>query len=150
MKVLVKFSDLRKLQDKANWMKEMHDDFNRKLDTAIKNEKNFREIIKNKDTEIIKLQWKLDKVTDTTEEIKLLTAENNVLIEENNKLKVYTERKQPKFWFGDMVKMADRKTEFKIEEIILLKNVFHYSSSRLSEFFIEDIIELVTDENISK
>ena len=49
MKVLVKFSDLRKLQDKANWLKEMHDDSNRKLDTAIKNEKNFREIIKNKD-----------------------------------------------------------------------------------------------------
>ena len=87
MRISIKFSDLRKLQDKVCWFKERYDDSNRKLDVAIKNEKSFQEIIKNKDTEIIKLQCKLDEIVDTAEEVKLLTAENNALTEENNKLK---------------------------------------------------------------
>ena len=151
MKVLVKFSDLRKLQDKANRMKEMHDDFNRKLDTAIKNEKNFREIIKNKDTEIIKLQCKLDEVTDTTEEIKLLTAENNVLTEENNRLKTYAERKQPKFWFGDRVRIKkDTDEEFIIGRMLLENDVFLFSDALEDYYYYEEHeLELVY-ENISK
>ena len=142
MKVLVKFSDLRKLKDKNKFaMREIE-----KLNNCISD---MSDCLDAQDKKIDRLKADNEKTKDASEEIKLLTAENSVLVEENNKLKVYAERKQPKFWFGDMVKTADRKTEFKIEEIILLNNVFHYSS-RLSKFFIEDIIELVTDENISK
>ena len=146
MKVKVKFSDLRKLQDKADWLKERYDDSNRKLDNAIKNEKSFQETIKNKDTEIIKLQCKLDEATDTAEEIKLLTAENNVLIEENNKLKKYAERKQPKFWFGDKVKIKNGSI-FYIEYLKKEGNIFGYSSSKIDFYHEERELELV-DENI--
>ena len=82
------------------------------------------------------------------EEVKLLTAENAVLTEENNKLKVYAERKQPKFWFGDRVRVGDVITEFEIVEIALEYDIFYYSES-CSERFSEYMLELA-DENISK
>ena len=148
MRVLVKFSDLKKLQDKADWLKERYDDSNRKLDNAIKNEKSFQETIKNKDIEIIKLQCKLDEAADTAEEVKLLTAENNVLIEENNKLKTYAERKQPKFWFGDKVKIKNGSI-FYIEYLKKEGNIFGYSSSKIDFYYEENYLELV-DEDISK
>ena len=146
MRVLVKFSDLKKLQDKADWLKERYDDSNRKLDNAIKNEKSFQETIKNKDIEIIKLQCKLDEAADTAEEVKLLTAENNVLIEENNKLKTYAERKQPKFWFGDKVKIKNGSI-FYIEYLKKEGNIFGYSSSKI-DFYHEEIELELVDENI--
>ena len=71
-----------------------------------------------------------------------------MLIEENNKLKTYAERKQPKFWFGDRVRVGDVITEFEIVEIALEDDIFYYSES-CSERFSEYMLELA-DENISK
>ena len=151
MRVLVKFSDLRKLKDENKFLKD-----NIKILEIRKNELN---------SETIRLDNALDKAIErereleneieiaryTAEEVKLLTAENNVLIEENNKLKTYAERKQPKFWFGDRVRIKEDTGEVFIIGRIILKNDVFLFSDILGDysFYGEHELELI-DENISK
>ena len=151
MKVLVKFSDLRKLKDENKFMKE--------------NIKDLENRIYELNSETIKLDNALDKSVEkereleaeletakyAAEEVKLITAENNVLIEENNKLKKYAERKQPKFWFGDRVRIKEDTDEVFIIGRMLFKNDVFLFSDTLGDysFYKENELELV-DENISK
>ena len=149
MRVLVKFSDLKKLKDENKFLNanvkslenriyELNSEtirLDNALDKAVEKER--------------ELETKLETAKDATEEIKLLTAENAVLIEESNKLKTYTERKQPKFWFGDRV--IDKKTMevFEINQISFKNGSFFYSSVGNLKINLENNLEL-SDENISK
>ena len=151
MRVLVKFSDLRKLQDENKFLKD-----NIKILEIRKNELNLETIrLDNALDKAIErereLEAKLENARYTAEEVKLLTAENNVLTEENNKLKTYVERKQPKFWFGDMVRIKEYTDEVFIVGRMLFKNDVFLFSDTLGDysFYEENELELV-DENISK
>ena len=151
MRVLVKFSDLRKLKDENKFLKANIKDLENRiyelnsetirldnaLDKAIERER--------------ELEAKLENAKDTAEEIKLLTAENNVLIEENNKLKKYAERKQPKFWFGDMVRIKEDTGEVFIIGRMLFEDDVILFSDTLGDYALyeENELELV-DEDISK
>ena len=144
MKVLVKFSDLRKLQDKNKFaMREIE-----KLNNCISD---MSDCLDAKDKKIDRLKADNEKTKDASEEIKLLTAENSVLVEENNKLKVYAERKQPKFWFGDRVRIKkDTDEEFIIGRMLLENDVFLFSDALEDYYYYEEHeLELVY-ENISK
>ena len=150
MRVKVKFSDLRKLKDENKFLKDNVKDLENRiyelnsetirldnaLDKAIERER--------------ELEAKLENAKDATEEVKLLTAENNVLIEENNKLKTYAERKQPKFWFGDKVRIKEDPGEvFIIRRMLFEDDVILFSDALEDYYYEENYLELV-DENISK
>ena len=150
MKVLVKFSDLRKLQDENKFLKD-----NIKILEIRKNELNSETIrLDNALDKAVErereLEAKLENAKDTAEEIKLLTAENNVLIEENNKLKTYAERKQPKFWFGDKVRIKEDPDEVFIIRRMLFEDDFILFSDALEDYYYEENYLELVDENISK
>lgn len=56
MRVSIKFSDLRKIEDNNDYLKEKVEDLNLKLDCAIANEKKLISDIKQKDAEIEELK----------------------------------------------------------------------------------------------
>ena len=85
MKVKIKFSDLRELVDRSINL----DDLKERYETLLKHHND--------------LISKSENIANLTQEIKELNDENNVLSAENNKLKSLSERKMPKFWFGDRV-----------------------------------------------
>ena len=150
MRVLVKFSDLRKLQDENKFLKD-----NIKILEIRKNELNSETIrLDNALDKAIErereLEAKLENAKDTAEEVKLLTAENNVLIEENNKLKTYSERKQPKFWFGDKVRIKEDPDEVFIIRRMLFEDDFILFSDALEDYYYEENYLELVDENISK
>ena len=144
MKVLVKFSDLRKLKNENKFATREIE----KLNNCISDMSN---CLDAQDKEIDRLKADNKKTKDASEEIKLLTAENNVLLEENNKLKVYAERKQPKFWFGDKVRIKeDIDEEFIIGRMLFKNDIFLFTYIFGDyELYEENELELV-DENISK
>lgn len=151
MKVKVKFSDLRKLTDENKFMKTNIKDLENRIyelnSETIRLDNALDKTIERER----ELEAKLENAKDTVEEIKLLTAENNVLIEENNKLKTYAERKQPKFWFWDRVRIKEDTGEVFIIGRMLFKNYVFLFSDTLGDysFYEENELELV-DENISK
>ena len=67
MKVSIKFSDLRKIEDNNDWLKEKVEALNIKLDSAIANEKNLISDIKRKDTEIEELKKLINSIGDRDE-----------------------------------------------------------------------------------
>ena len=75
-----------------------------------------------------------------------------MLIEENNRLKTYVERRQPKFWFGDKVRIKkDTVEEFIIGRITFEDDIFLFSDTfGYYTLYEEHELELVTDEHISK
>ena len=152
MKVMVKFSDLRKLEDNNEFFKnnvgkleeriyELNQEtirLDNALDSAVEKER--------------EIEAKLEIARYTAEEVKLLTEENNVLTEENNRLKTYAERRQPKFWFGDKVRIKeDTVEEFIIGRITFEDYIFLFSDTfGYYTLYEEDELELITDEHISK
>ena len=151
MKVLVKFSDLRKLKYENKFLKdnikglenrvyELNSEtirLDNALDRAVEKEREIENQLKN--------------AKDTAEEVKFLTEENNVLTEENNRLKTYAERKQPKFWFRDRVRIKEDIDEVFVIGRMLFKNNGFLFSDFLGDYplYEEDELELVY-EDISK
>ena len=149
MKVKIKFSDLRKLKDEKEYLKEKLEESNLKLDYAITNEKNLISEIKQKNNKLMENSFKLD---DLTQEIKELNEENNVLSAENNKLKNLAEglaeglaeRKMPKFWFGDGV-YCEYVGWFIVRYIEKTDTTFFYSGDN-ENYYSESILKLTGDD----
>ena len=123
MKVKIKFSDLRKLVDKKTELKDLKEKYN---------------LLMQHHNDLIS---KSENIANLVKEIKELNEENNVLSAENNKLKTLSERKMPKFWFGDEV-YCERVGWFMVRYIEKTDTTFFYSEDN-ENYYSESVLKSV-------
>ena len=127
MKVKIKFSDLRELIDKKTELKDLKEKYN---------------LLMQHNNDFI---GKSENIANLIQEIKELNEENNALSAENNKLKTLTERKMPKFWFGDIVYCVTIGL-FIVRYIEKTDTTFFYSQDN-DNYYSESILSWGRNEN---